>query len=185
MITVEIDKQYSDFIYKYADKLTLNGFSNLSSSDLKKASRNEYQYTGLYGEVAWNVYRFGSIELMQNRLDIKIDNYYKTGQGDGGFDDCIEHKGKKRNLDIKTSHCNDSERIKYLNLIIPQREWHEQMIYIAAFSVGKDRKNVDKVILAGWCITEDIHKKWSFDNTKWCVPVTELRDMKDLDKYIR
>ena len=54
-----------------------------------------------------------------------------------------------------------------------------------AFAVGKDRSNVDNVILAGWEINECINKRWKYDETKWCVPVKDLRPMEDLNEYIR
>jgi hypothetical protein len=59
------------------------------------------------------------------------------------------------------------------------------MIYVAAFTIGKSRDTANEVILAGWVIESDITKRWNIDPKKWCVPVNDLRDMEELEQYIR
>ena len=184
MKTVLIDQKYRQFIEEYAQFQTKGGFSNLKSKDLNKASRYDYQLGGVSCEVGWFLYRYGSIDPLKKNLDFKREHFDKTGKGDGGFDDSITANGKTRLIDIKSSHCESEDRIPFLNLVIPPREMHKNMIYVAAFSIGKDRKNIDKVVLQGWCINEDVHKKWPYDNIKWCVPVKELRPMEELEKYL-
>lgn len=185
MIEILINEDHLKFVRNYAEKQTIGGFSNLDKDDLKKASRYEYQLTGVVGEVAWNLYRYGSIDKLKDLLDYKFKNLRPQGKGDDGFDDSITYNDKSRYVDIKTTHVADIGKIKYLNLVIPPREYHQRMIYVCAFSVGKDRNIVDKVILAGWKFNEEIIKKWAYDNSKWCVPVSDLTDMKELDVYLK
>jgi hypothetical protein len=187
VIEIKIDKKYNSFIEEYSKKLDLGGFSNLNKKDLGKASREAYQITGLWGEISWNLYRYGSIKLMQSRLNNKLEYYKKSGKGDNGCDDIIEYNCKKRFVDIKTSHCQNEERIKHLNLIIPERELHrdQKMIFIAAFTIGADRSTIDKVILAGWVYGEDVKSRWSIDERKWAVEVKNLSDMKELEEFIK
>jgi hypothetical protein len=185
MIVIDVKNKYNEFIEKYSKKLDLGGFSNLAKSDLNKASRESFQKTGLFGELAHFIYRYGSIEKLESNLDKKLEHYYKSGKGDAGKDDEITFNNKTRYIDVKTSHITDKAKIQYLNLIVPQREMHENMIYICAFAFGKDRENVEEVILSGWCINEDIVERWKYDQSKWCMPVRKLRDMGELEKYLK
>jgi hypothetical protein len=185
MIKINVKNKYADFLSEYSKKLDLGGFSNLASDDLSKASRHDFQTTGLIGEAAFFEYRYGSINKLKSNLDQKLEHYYRTGKGDNGFDDSITYKEKTRFVDVKTSHTENEEKIQYLNLVVPQREMHKNMIYVAAFTIGKSRTDIDDVILAGFSFNEDITKRWKYDDTKWCVPVKDLRDMKKLEIYIR
>lgn len=185
MITINLNKEHSQIVEKYAPSLDIGGFSNLNSNDLSKASRLEYQYTGLNAELAWYLYRYGNYSKFTEVLDYKHSTCRKNNTGDGGFDDSITFNNKTRFIDIKSSHIENPDRIKYLNLIIPPREFHNNMIYVCAFTVGKDRKNVDSVILAGWEINECITEKWKYDDSKFCVPTKKLRQIKELDKFIK
>jgi hypothetical protein len=185
MIYVPLGKEYFKLIESRAPSLDIGGFSNLDKKDLSKASRLDYQYTGLYGELAWYLYRYGNPHKFVDVLDDKFAKLRPQNKGDNGFDDSITHNNKTRLLDVKSTYVENKERIKYLNLVIPQREFHNNMIYVCAFTVGKDRRNIDEVVLAGWCIDEDVHKKWKYDNSKFCVPIKDLRDIKELDLYIR
>lgn len=186
MIEIKIDKKYNSFIEEYSKKLTLNGFSNLSKNDLAKNSRTDYQKTGLFGEAAFFIYRYGNIDKLKINLDNKLEHYFKSGEGDAGKDDQINYNGKIRYIDVKSSHCQDEERIKYLNLIIPEREIHrdQKMIFIAAFTIGEERSNIDRVVLAGWVYGEDVLDRWSIDKSKWAVKVRNLTDMNELNKFI-
>lgn len=185
MIDVVLNKEHLSFVDSRAPSLDIGGFSNLKKKDLTKASRLDYQYTGLYGELAWYLHRYGDYNKFQHILDYKLEICRKNNIGDSGYDDSITHNNKTRYLDIKSTHVDNEVRINNLNLVIPPREFHDNMIYICAFTVGKTRRAVDKVVLTGWCINEDVHKKWEYDKTKFCVPVRELRDIKELDIYIR
>lgn len=185
MKEIRISDEHFKFIEKQAPKLDIGGFSNLDRKDLGKASRLDYQYTGLYGELAWYMHRYNSFDKLQDLLDYKFDICRKNNVGDAGFDDSITHNDKTRYVDIKTTHIDDEKRIKYLNLVIPQREFHDQMIYVCAFSIGDTRRAANKVVLAGWCINEDVHKKWKYDSSKFCVPVPDLRPIDELDVYIK
>lgn len=185
MINISLTEDHFNLIEQRAPSLDIGGFSNLKKADLSKASRLDYQYTGLYGELAWYLHRYGNYEKFKNVLDYKFDTCRKNNVGDSGFDDSITHNNKTRFLDVKATHIEDKKRIPSLNLVIPPREFHKNMIYVCAFTIGKDRRHVDDVFLAGWCITEDIYKKWKYDDTKYCVPVSDLRDIKELDLYIR
>jgi hypothetical protein len=184
-ITIKINKEHTNIVHKYGICQTIGGYSNLNKSDLSKASRLEYQYTGIYGELAWHLYRRGNTNTLVSLLEHKFATLRPAGKGDNGFDDSITANGKTRLVDIKTSHVEDIAKIQYLNLVIPQREYHQNMIYVCAFTVGKNRSNVDSVILAGWEINECINKRWKYDSAKWCVPVKDLRQMEELDEYIR
>ena len=185
MITIPITNEDRDIIDRYGKMQTIGGYSNLAKSDLNKASRYDFQKTGVAGEMAWYIHRFGNYNKLQSVLDEKFIILRPQNKGDGGFDDFITHNNKTRLIDIKTSHVENISKIQYLNLVIPQREMHDNMIYICAFAVGKDRSNVDNVILAVWEINECINKRWKYDETKWCVPVKDLRPMEDLNEYIR
>lgn len=184
MITVQIDPKYLPLVENYAAKLDLGGRSNLSSSDLGKATRNEFQYTGLFGEIAYRQWLYGHADDLFPLLNDKLAHYEKTSQGDNGRDDEITYNGFTRFVDVKSSHTNDIRRIKNLNLIVPENEFHEKQIYIAAFTLGSSRIKIDQVILAGFCYSEDLWRKWPIDRSKFCVPVTELRDMERLKEKL-
>lgn len=185
MIDVTIQEEHLKFVETRAPSLDIGGFSNLKTKDLTKASRLDYQYTGLYGELAWYIHRHGNYDKFKEVLDYKFISCRKNNIGDSGFDDSITHNSKTRLIDIKSTHIEDEGRIKFLNLIIPPREYHNNMIYVCAFTIGKNRRQIDKVILAGWEINECITEKWKYDDSKFCVPVPKLRPMKELDVYIR
>lgn len=184
MIKIDIKDKYVDFISKYSSKLDLGGFSNLNKSDLQKSSRKDFQKTGLYGELAHFQWRYGSIDKLVSNLDGKLAHYEKTGKGDDGKDDIITYNNKTRFIDIKTSHVLTEDKIQYLNLVIPEREMHQNMIYIAAFSVGPDRENVSHVILSGWVFNEEITKRWKYDSKKFAVSTKELHPMEGLKQYL-
>jgi|ERR1700722_12258205 len=184
MIEIPIKQEHTSFIEEFAEKQTIGGFSNLASDDLKKATRLDFQMTGVAAELGWYLYRYNNFDKLKNLLEHKFQTLRPAKKGDGGFDDSITHNNKTRFVDVKSSHVESEDRIKYLNLVIPPREFHQNMIYVCAFCVGKTRQKVDKVILAGWEINECITKKWKYDPNKYCVPVNELRPMKDLEKYL-
>jgi hypothetical protein len=184
MNIVSITEEHKKFVDIYADKQTIGGLSNLDKKDLEKFSRNDYQKTGIFGELAWYIHRYGSYDKLKALLDYKFENLRPKNIGDNGFDDSITYKGKTRLIDIKSSFIENENKINYLNLVIPDRELHRNMIYICAFTLGKDRRNVDKVILAGWCYSEDIKDRWNYDNKKWAVPFKKLRPMKELEQFI-
>ncbi len=183
MKIIDINKEHISFVESQAPRLDIGGFSNLATNDLSKASRLEYQYTGLYGELAWYLYRYKDHKKLKELLDYKYENCRKNGIGDSGFDDSISSNDKTRFVDIKTSHVKSIEKIPYLNLVIPQREYHENMIYVCAFSIGENRKEVNKVAIAGWCINEDIKERWKYDTNKYCVKVNDLRPLIKIEKY--
>lgn len=186
MIEIKIDDKYKSFLDEYSTKLDIGGRSNLSNSDLAKASRKEYNYTGLYGELIYRLFMYGTADDLPSIIDKKIEHYNATGLGDNGKDDEITYKNYTRIVDIKSSHTENENRIKNLNLIIPSNEYHpnQKMIFVAAFTVGKKRMEVEKAILAGFSYTEDIFRKWKFDKSKFCVEVKELRDMMRLKEKI-
>lgn len=184
MHTILISKEHREFVESQAPRLDIGGFSNLASNDLSKASRLDYQYTGLYGELAWYLYRYNSFNKLKDLLDFKFENCRKNNIGDSGFDDSITFNNKTRFIDVKTSHVSAVDKIKHLNLVIPKREYHDNMIYIGAFSVGKDRRNVDEVVIAGWCFNEEVKEKWKYDSNKFCVNVSKLHNLKSLDEIL-
>jgi hypothetical protein len=179
MIKVNVEK-HMNFIREYAEKQNIGGFSNLRKADLAKASRYDYQITGLSGEVAWYLARHGSIDKLKELLDFKYDTLRPAKKGDGGFDDSIIINGLDRKIDIKTSFVEDEMRIKKLNLVVSPRELHEDMVYIAGFSVGKTRDNPEYVCLAGWCFNEDVKDKWGYDPGKFCVKLKNLYTLDSL-----
>ena len=190
MITIPINKEYREFVANYAPNLVLGdgikgGYSNLDKKDLNKTSRESFQLTGLFGELAWYIYRYNDISKFKEILAQKQIICKAQNKGDNGFDDSITHNNKTRFLDIKSSHIQTKDKIKYLNLVIPEREYHNNMIYVCAFTIGKDRKNVDDVVLAGWEINECISKRWNYDPKKFAVPTSELRPMEELEKFIK
>lgn len=187
MEVIKINQEHRDFVAKYAPGQDIGGFSNLSSSDLKKSSRLGFQYTGIYGELAWYIYRYGDYSKLGELLDYKFANLRPTKQGDGGFDDKITHNGFTRLVDVKSTHVTDKEWISKLNLVIPEREYHENMIYVCAFTVGpssEDRLNVNEVILTGWVANEHVVDKWVKDPKKYAVKVPNLKKLPALKKIL-
>jgi hypothetical protein len=184
MIEIPFTKEHLEFAKVYAEKQTIGGFSNLASSDLKKASRYAFQITGVLSEAAFYIYRYGSIDKLKSLLDLKFETLRPAKKGDGGFDDSVVIDKKTRLIDIKGSHAEDRDRIKRLNLVIPEREFHQNMIYVCAFTVGKSRETPDSAVLQGWVFNEEISKRWYYDQRKYCVAVPDLRDMKEFDRYI-
>lgn len=184
METIKITQEHRDFVTKYAPGQDIGGFSNLASKDLGKASRLDFQYTGIYGELAWYLYRYGNYDKLKNLLEYKFAILRPTKKGDNGFDDEITHNGMTRFIDIKSSHVKDINKITNLNLVIPEREYHEKMIYVCAFTIGPNRERVEEVILAGWCANEQVTKKWFYDPSKYCVPISDLRKLLALKKIL-
>lgn len=187
MEVIKINQEHRDFVTKYAPGQDIGGFSNLSSADLKKSSRLGFQYTGIYGELAWYIYRYGSYDKLHKLLEYKFETLRPTKQGDGGFDDQITHNGLTRLIDIKTTHIVDEDQVPKLNLVIPEREYHTNMIYVCAFTLGEDkndRKNIEKVILAGWCANENVTNRWRIDPNKYAVNVNDLRNLDVLKKIL-
>jgi len=182
MIIIEITDEQRELVKKYAIKQTIGGLSNLPPSDLAKASREHFQYTGLFGEASWHIFRFGHLNNLINTLDYKNKELASSRRGDGGWDDEITFRNITRQVDIKTSH-STTDYIDNLNLIVPKREYHQNTIYVLAFTIGKSRIEPDKVILAGWVPNESVIKVWRKDDpTKLCVPVSELRNINSLKK---
>jgi hypothetical protein len=187
MENIVITPEHRQFVSQYAAKFDIGGFSNLPASDLNKASRLDFQYTGIYGELAFYLYRYGSYDKLHKLLQHKFETLRPIKKGDGGFDDCVSHNGLTRFIDIKTTHISDETQIPRLNLVIPEREYHPKMIYICAFALGidkQDRQNVNKVILAGWCATENISQRWRIDPNKYAVSVNDLRPLTSLKKVL-
>lgn len=184
MEIIQITQEHRDFIAQYAPNQDIGGFSNLSTHDLGKATRHDFQLTGIAGELAWYLYRYGTYDKLKKLLDQKFAELRPQRKGDNGLDDIITHNGTTRYVDIKSSHVTNHDKISRLNLVIPEREFHQQMIYVCAFTVGQDRSNVEEVVLAGWCANEHVHKRWKYDPNKYCVPVDELRDLTILKKIL-
>lgn len=185
MISIQLNDEHRKIIADRAPSLDIGGFSNLASNDLGKATREDFQITGIAGELAWYLFRHGNESKFIETFDHKANTIVPKGKGDNGFDDSITFNNKTRFVDIKSSHVENEDKIQYLNLVIPQREYHNNMIYICAFTVGKDRRNVDRVILAGWETSEYITDRWKYDNNKFAVQTKNLRPMKELDRFIR
>lgn len=188
MEIVTVTDRMSKFVSEQAPRFDLGGFSNLKKADLNKSTRLGFQYTGLYGETAWYMYRYGGFSKLKELLDFKYQNYTDTGKGDDGEDDSILYRGQPRLIDIKSSHITDMTQIKTLNLVIPPRELHENMIYVAAYTIGKDRHDrtqVDKVVLAGWCLNEDIKDRWGYDPAKFAVKTRDLQPMNTLRTVLK
>jgi hypothetical protein len=184
MIEIEILDEHRQFIEEYGPHQTLGGYSNLDPKDLGKASRLEFQYTGIYGELGWYLWRYGSYDKLRNLLDIKVKKCKEAGVGDGGYDDHITCNNKTRLVDIKSSHVSDEDKIPKLNLVVPTREYHQNMIYVGAFTVGPTRKEVKKVILAGWTINENITDTWYYDPSKYAISIQKLTDLSILKKIL-
>jgi hypothetical protein len=184
MIEIKINEDLINLTEKYAIQQDIGGYSNLATIDLAKATRLDYQYTALYGEGAWYLYRYQSLEKLGKLLDYKFETLRPTRKGDDGYDDKIIHNSKTRLVDVKTSHVTDEKKIPRLNLVIPEREFHKDMIYVCAFSIGKTRREIEKVILAGWCANEYVTKRWPYDPNKYCVPVEDLRNLDILKKIL-
>lgn len=187
MEIIPVSEKMSQFVASQAPRFDLGGFSNLKKADLNKSSRLGFQFTGLYGETAWYMYRYGSFKKLKALLDFKYDNYTKTGKGDDGEDDSFEFEGSRRLIDIKSTHVTDFSQVRTLNLVIPPRELHDNMIYIAAYTIGPDKGNrekVEQVVLAGWCLNEEVTERWGYDPAKYAVKVKNLHPMSELNKAL-
>jgi hypothetical protein len=185
MEVIPITQEHRDFVLKYGPNQDIGGFSNLGKEDLKKSSRLGFQYTGLFAELGWALYRYGNLDKLQKLLDFKFATLRPSGKGDEGYDDEITHNNFTRKIDIKGSHITNKDWISKLNLVIPEREYHEKMIYVCAFTIGlsaEDRLNVDEVVLAGWVSNEKVVERWRVDPKKYAVRVPDLRDLSVLRK---
>ena len=150
MEVIKITQEHRDFVAEYAPKQTIGGFSNLSKDDLSKATRHDYQITGIMGELAFALYRYGNYDKLKALLDQKYRELRPARKGDNGLDDIITHNSTTRYIDIKSSHVSNIDKIMHLNLVVPEREYHQKMIYVAAFTIGNNRQEVKEVVLAGW-----------------------------------
>lgn len=182
MIEIPVLPEYIAIAEEYAPKQTIGGLTNLNASDIAKASRQDFQYTGIYGEIAHHVVRYSSLTKLKETLDYKYKNLRPARKGDDGIDDLLTFRNITKKIDVKASHWPTND-ISHLNLIVPQREYHENTIYIAAFTIGESRTSPTSIILAGWANNERITKIWRPDEpTKRCIPVSELRPMSSLQK---
>lgn len=182
MEIIEMKQEYRTLVEEYAPKQTIGGLTNLNSHDIAKATRQDFQYTGIYGEIAWHVFRYGKLDKLRETLDQKFKELRPKRKGDDGIDDLLTFRNITKKIDIKATHWRD-DNIDHLNLIVPKREYHENTIYVAAYTVGGDRQDPEKIILAGWANNERVTKIWRQDEPdKKCVPVSELRDMSLLKK---
>jgi hypothetical protein len=186
-ITVPITDEHKATVLKYSPNQDIGGVSRLDPADLAKSSRLGFQHTGIYGELAWNLYRRGNTDELVKMLEHKFATLRPARKGDDGEDDTITHNGKTRKVDIKTSHITDEAQIPKLNLVIPEREYHTDMIYVAAFTIGNskdDRLNIDRVILAGWIRNEDVKDRWRYDTKKFAVKVPDLKELATLKRIL-
>lgn len=188
MIVIQVDDEIREFVTRWAPVDTVNGFSNLSKEDLGKATREEYQFTGLYGEAAWYRWRHGAAGLQKlNALkEIKTEVWKTEKKGDGGEDDRIALRdGVERLLDVKTSY-QGKYPLERLNLVVPKKEFHEGTVYVAAFIQGHSRKEIEQVAIAGWCLSDDVKLHlWRYDTAKYGVPVPRLTPIESISKYFR
>ena len=67
---IKVSNEMKEIANTYAPKLNIGGRSNLSKERLAKVPRLEFQYTGLYGELAWYQYRYN--DLSKFTLDKSI-----------------------------------------------------------------------------------------------------------------
>jgi hypothetical protein len=192
MKIINVTDEMKAFVAEMAPRDDLGGFSNLKKSDLAKASRLDFQYTGLFGEVAWYVWHYGDTKETYDKLrtlkDRKYDTYVKTGKGDDGEDDTLTlGDGTALLVDVKTTHTNSLAKIPSLNLVIPPRELHDRAFYVAAFTVADEnqRRTPKLVALAGWVRTNDVSKRWTIDPNKWAVKVTALFPFTKLGTFIQ
>lgn len=181
MIIIPVDSIINDLVKEYAPKFDLGGRSNLSALDLAKASREDYQYTGLFGELAWYRHRYGEpgIQKWKEWADFKLNR----GTGDNGEDDNITFRGTARLLDVKTSWAASIERVKQLCCVVAPKELHDNMVYVQAFAIGSERQKINDVVLAGWCLNEDLKEPWYFDKSKFAVRFERLTPPENLTKY--
>lgn len=177
MIEIPNTDEYRKIVEEYSIKQTIGGLTNLSNHDISKASRQDFQYTGIYGEIAWHVFRYNNLNKLIDTLDMKYKELRPLRKGDDGIDDILTFRNLSRKVDVKATH-RPSDDIYRLNLIVPKREYHENTIYVAAYTIGPNRQNPNNIILAGWANNERVTKIWRQDEPdKKCVPVSELRDM--------
>lgn len=185
MIIISIDQEIRDFAAHWAPIDTINGFSNLSSDDLAKATRVEYNYTGLFGEAGWYRWRYGTdgLKKLHSFKEIKAEVWRTERKGDGGEDDRITFRGTPRFLDVKTTHIKSASDAARMNLVVAPGELHPNMVYVAAFAVGPNRQNATEVVLAGWCLNEDLKERFFADPVKFAVKVRKLTPIENLSKH--
>lgn len=178
MEVIQVTEAHKKIVEEYAPKQTIGGLTNLSNHDIAKATRQDFQYTGIYGEIAWHEFRYGKLDHLIETLDMKYKELRPKRKGDDGIDDLLTFRNITKKIDIKATHWK-TENIDHLNLIVPKREYHENTIYVAAYTIGNSRQDPEKIILAGWANNERVTKIWRADEPdKRCVPVSELREMK-------
>jgi hypothetical protein len=181
MEIINLPKDVIEFINSQGSRFDIGGFSNLNKNDLNKATRHDYQLVGLGGEASWFLRRDGNIERWKKMLDMKYAHWEKTGKGDDGIDDIFYQDGIRKGIDVKTSHVEDIKKIQYLNLIIPKREFHDNRIYVAAFTIGPARNNFKHVALVGWIASHEIDDKllWKGDPSgkKYGIPMSKLHKL--------
>ena len=177
MEIIKVTDKHREIVNEFAPKQTIGGISRLQSHDLAKASRQDFQYTGIYGEIAWHEFRYGNTDKLIETLKLKFETLRPLRKGDDGIDDLLHFRNITKKIDVKTTHWKDDE-IGRLNLIVPKREYHENTIYVAAYAIGDSRQSPDHIILAGWANNERVIQIWRDDEPdKRCVPVSELRKM--------
>lgn len=191
MKIIQVTDHMKKFVASMAPRDDLGGYSNLNKNDLGKASRLDFQYTGLFGEIAWWTWKYGDVPETYERLrklkDRKYDTYVKTGKGDDGEDDTFTLvDGTTLLVDVKTTHTTSLDKVQTLNLVIPPRELHAQSVYVAAFTIASSsqRQSPEAVAFPGWVRTCDVSKRWTIDPKKWAVRVPDLFPFKKLNQFL-
>lgn len=176
MINIAINENHRKLADIFAPQLNKGGHSNVPKKFSKSSSRLEQQYIGLYGEMAWFLYRDGDLDRFKNIMEAKIE----IGKGDNGIDDTITKNNYTRKVDIKATYSislddfNDRIKNENINLLVPEREYRKDTIYVSACSIGKDKRNIENVIIYGWTINEKLNNKWKYSKDIYCVKPNDL-----------
>lgn len=180
---VLIQKRVLGVILPFVSNCSIGGFSNVRTTQQRLATLSNDQLMGQLGEAALSHWFTGSLKAyIEARKAKDLDPL----MGDNGRD-LLDWP-----VDVKTTHAHCKLKdgsplpLEAYRLIIPQREFHQNLVYILA--LVKKKKDHFRVNLMGWATSQTpglILNTGGDFRGKWCLPATALEPMETCKDAIR
>lgn len=164
MSLLKVTPQTRKLVEANAQKTCLGGVSRIFQGEERQERLWHDQLTGHLGEAALCKLITGNLEAYLRRYEVGR----REREGDGGWD--LEHEGRK--YDVKTSYVTDPiGALKTHHLIVREKEWHPEVIYVLALT------DHTYVKIAGWVKGAFIKQLGDPHRFKgaWAIPARKLQ----------